>query len=116
MPRPCSICRHTERHDIEADLRAGIAYRDVAHRHDVSKDALSRHRAHHVSRDNATALATAAKIMALLDEAGTAATWNITLIAIREVRRHMQEMMMMLTGPVPSSSDSGGLRKRVLTA
>ena len=45
MPRTCTICRHPQRHEIEADLQAGIPYRDVARRHDISQHALWRHRA-----------------------------------------------------------------------
>ncbi|MGA8699458.1 MAG: hypothetical protein WB689_37655 [Xanthobacteraceae bacterium] len=35
---------------IEADLRAGNPYRDIARRHNISKHALSRHRLNHLSR------------------------------------------------------------------
>ena len=100
MPQTCSICRHPVRHDIEAELRAGTPYRDIARRHDVSKDALSRHRANHMSRHSETGLTLARQIMALLDKAETAATWNSTLLTIREARRYVEELMMLnLTVP-----------------
>jgi hypothetical protein len=72
MPRICTICRHPARQDIEADLRAGIPYRDVARRRNVSNHALWRHRVKHVSLNTVTELATATKIRALLDQAATA--------------------------------------------
>jgi hypothetical protein len=102
MPRTCTICRHPERHAIEADLRAGIPYRDIARRHNISKHALSRHRLNHLSRHTATALATTIKIKPLLDKAETAPTWNGTLLAIREARRCLEELVMLLNSTVPS--------------
>jgi transposase-like protein len=96
MPRTCTICRHPERLAIEADLRAGIPYRDIARRHNISKHALSRHRLNHLSRHTATALATTMKIKPLLDKAETAPTLNGTLLAIREARRCLEELVMLL--------------------
>lgn len=95
MPHTCTVCRHPERHDIEADLRAGIPYRDIARRRNVSKDALSRHRANHMSRHTATGLTAARQVMTLLDKAETSATWNSTLLTIREARRYVEELMML---------------------
>jgi hypothetical protein len=98
MPRTCTICRHLERHNIEADLRGGASYRDIARQHHVSKDALSRH-ANHMSRHTAT---TAAKeIMTLLDKAEASRDWSGTLLTVREVRRCVEELTLSLT--VPSS-------------
>jgi hypothetical protein len=92
----CTICRHPERHNIEADLTIGVPFRDIARRHNVSKDALSRHRANHMSRHSATGLTAAREIMTLLDKAETAATWNSTLLTIREVRGHVEALMIQL--------------------
>jgi hypothetical protein len=83
MPRKCSICRHPKRHQIEADLQAGSPYRDVARQYGLSKDAVSRHRASHVSLHTTPALATVTKIEALLHEAETSATWNISLLMVQ---------------------------------
>ena len=96
MPRTCTICRHPERPDIEADLRVGLPYRDIARRHNISKHALWRHRTHHVSLHSATALATAGKIMALLDKAETSATWNTSLLTVREAHHCVEELLMQL--------------------
>jgi transposase-like protein len=92
---------HPQRHDIETGLRAGIPYRDIARRHNISKHALSRHRLNH-SLHNATALATTMKIKPLLDKAETAPTLNSTLLAIREARRCLEELVMLLNSTVPS--------------
>jgi hypothetical protein len=99
MPRICTICRHPARQDIEADLRAGIPYRDVARRRNVSNHALWRHRVKHVSLNTVTELATATKIRALLDQAATATTWSATLLTIRDARRYVEELMARLTAP-----------------
>jgi len=104
MPQSCTVCRHPERHDIEAELMAGTPYRDIARRRDVSKDALSRHRANHLSRHTATELTTAREVIALLDKAETSATWNATILAVREARRYVEELKLDLT--VPSSRGS----------
>jgi hypothetical protein len=76
MSRTSMICRHAERDGIETDLRAGSPYRDIARRHSVSKDALSRHRANHMSRLTATGLAAGKEIMAILNRAETAVSWE----------------------------------------
>jgi hypothetical protein len=102
MPQSCSICRHPKRHEIEVDLRAGIPYRDIGRRRGVSKDAVARHRANHMSRHTATGLAAGKEIMALLDKAATSPTWNATVLTIREARRYV-EQLMELNLTVPSS-------------
>ena len=102
MPQTCKICQHPERPDIEADLGAGTPYRDIVRQHNVSKDALSRHRAHHMSRHTATGLKAARNIVTLLDKAETSGSWNSTLLAVREARRYVEELML-LNLTVPSS-------------
>jgi hypothetical protein len=102
MPQTCTICRHPDRPNTEADLRVSIPYRDIARQRSVSKDALSRHRAHHMSRDTETGVMVARQIMILLDKAEAAATWNSTLLTIREARSYVEELMM-LNMTVPSS-------------
>jgi hypothetical protein len=105
MPQTCTVCRHPERHDIEADLRASTPYRDIARRRNVSKDALSRHRANHMPRHTETGLVAAREIMAILDRAETSPNWNLTLLTIREARRYVEELMM-LNLTVPTSRRS----------
>jgi hypothetical protein len=82
MPRNCAVCRHAQRHEIEQSLRAGVPYRALARQYSVSKDAVSRHR-RHVSL-HMPALATATKIMGLLDNAEAASTWNFSLLSVQE--------------------------------
>jgi hypothetical protein len=64
---------------------------------------LSRHRANHVSRDTATGVATALKIMPLLDEAWTAHNLNATLLGVREARRQLEELVTLLNTTAPLS-------------
>ena len=93
MPRNCTVCLHPQRQEIEADLQAGLSYRDVARRYSTSKDAVSRHRASHVSLHTTPALTTVTKIVALLDDAEAASTWNFSLLNIRETRRCFEELL-----------------------
>jgi hypothetical protein len=96
MPRNCSVCRHPRRHEIEADLQAGLSYRDLARRYDVSKDAISRHRASHVSPDTTPALATVTEIRGLLDSGERATTWHASLLSIQETRGCFEELLRQL--------------------
>jgi len=101
MARACSVCRHAKRHDIEADLRGGASYRDVAQQHSLSKDAVARHRAH-MPRHTETGLAAAKEIITLLDKAEASASWNATVLLVREARQYLQELLVQ-TQTVPSS-------------
>ena len=95
MPRPCAICRHAKRREIEADLRAGLSYRDIARRYNISKDVICRHRGH-ISLHATPALATVTKIMSLLKQAETSSTWNANLLTVREARLCVEELVMQL--------------------
>jgi hypothetical protein len=95
MPRTCTICRHAKRREIEADVQAGLSYRDVARRHNISKDVICRHRAH-VSLQTTPVLGTVIKIMALLDNALAAPTFNVCLVNIQETRRSFEELVRRL--------------------
>ena len=96
MPRTCSICRHPQRHAIEADLRAGLSYRDIARRYNLSKDVICRHRASHVSVHAPPALAGVTRIMELLDNAEAASTWNFSLLSVQEARRCFKDLLSQL--------------------
>ena len=96
MPRNCRACQHAERQAIEADLRVGLSYRDIARRYNISKDVICRHRASHVSVHAPPALAGVTRIMELLDNAEAASTWNFSLLSIRETRRCFKELLMQL--------------------
>jgi len=51
MPRPCSICSHTERLEIDRLLLQGTPYRDIAVRFGLSKTSVSRHKESHIGTD-----------------------------------------------------------------
>jgi DNA-binding transcriptional ArsR family regulator len=51
MSRPCSICAHTERLEIDRLLLQGTSYRDIAGRFGLSKTAISRHKESHIGTD-----------------------------------------------------------------
>jgi hypothetical protein len=46
MPRPCSICRHPQREEIEAALAGGGSFRNLGKRYATSATAIFRHQAH----------------------------------------------------------------------
>jgi hypothetical protein len=95
MPRNCRACQHAERQAIEGDLRAGLSYRDIARRYNISKDVICRHRGH-VSLHTTPALATVTKIRGLLDSGETATTWDSSLLSIQETRRRFEELLRQL--------------------
>jgi transposase-like protein len=49
MARTCTVCTHEERPAIDHALAAGRSYRDIAGRFSVSRSALDRHNADHLS-------------------------------------------------------------------
>jgi transposase-like protein len=49
VPRTCTICQHPQRAAIDQALVGGRAYRDIAGQFSVSRSALDRHRAEHLS-------------------------------------------------------------------
>ena len=46
MPRPCSICNHPARREIEAAVQAGEPYSHIAEQYGFSKATITRHRKH----------------------------------------------------------------------
>lgn len=51
MGRPCSVCRHEDRHDIDAAIvRGGETIREIAQRHELTCSAVHRHLQNHVDR------------------------------------------------------------------
>jgi len=51
MPRPCSICSHAERLEIDKQLLSGESYRNIAERFKLSIGSISRHREAHIGTD-----------------------------------------------------------------
>jgi hypothetical protein len=46
MPKPCSVCIHNRREDIDRALLAGVPYRTLANQYALSASALCRHMRH----------------------------------------------------------------------
>ena len=46
MSRVCTVCAHTDRQAVDEAIVLGRTLRDIAQQHGVSKDAVSRHKAH----------------------------------------------------------------------
>ena len=59
MPLPCSVCTNPHRADVDKALVGGASNRAVARQYGLSKDAVARHRAQHVSEKLAKAEAAA---------------------------------------------------------
>jgi hypothetical protein len=68
-----------------------------------------------MSQPTATGLTAARQVMTLLDKAETSATWNSTVLTIREARRYLEKLMMLnLTGtPGDCAARERKGRKRV---
>lgn len=49
MPRDCSICGHAERLQIDREIIAGLPYRDISGRFELSKSAVERHANGHIA-------------------------------------------------------------------
>ena len=48
MGRPCTVCSHNSREEIDTSLIGGSPYRDVAGRFGLSKSAIERHASEHL--------------------------------------------------------------------
>jgi hypothetical protein len=112
MPRTCTICLHEARAEIDAALLKGETLRDLARRHETSKDALSRHREHLPNKllkardaeevtqadtllEQVRSLQTRA--LSILDRADEAGDLRTALGAIREARSNL-ELLGKLAG------------------
>jgi hypothetical protein len=49
MPRPCSVCHHGDRDQIDLELVGGDSFAVIAERHSVGADSLKRHKANHLT-------------------------------------------------------------------
>lgn len=65
MPRPCSICAHTDRHAIDQALALGGIATILANQYGVSVDALQRHKDRHLPAALTEACAAEARTHAL---------------------------------------------------
>ena len=142
MPRPCSVCAHDQRVEIDEQLVAGVGYRSIAERHSVTPSSLTRHRKSHVSpalaaiaaqREHDGALSLHDRVEALytraeriLAQAEAGGQGSLSLGAIREMRS-VCELLGRLSGElddrptvqvlnVQQSPDWLALRGVILTA
>lgn len=102
MPRPCTICSHPNRSDIDRALVAHVPYRRIAAQYAVSEQAIRRHRTEHLPEklaqaEGATEAAEAtdllrevralrSKAYGLLLKAEAAGDYRTALAGVREAR------------------------------
>lgn len=55
MPRPCTVCRASNRHDIDESLISGGSFREISAQFGISPTALSRHLRNHLQPQIAAA-------------------------------------------------------------
>ena len=118
MSKPCSICRHEKRAEIDKALVARETFRGIAAKYGVSKSSLMRHHDDHLpssllkaqaAREAADADALLAQVVELRDkalnvlkEAETSKDWRVALAAIREARGSV-ELLARLAGELKDS-------------
>lgn len=123
MGRPCTICTHTQRDEIDAELLSSgpTRYDALGTRFGVSKDAVFRHKRDHIVKTivaspraeemtRADDLLTRVcqlreKAMAILERAEKAGQLNVALGAIREARECLK-----LLGRLLGSFQEGGVK------
>jgi transposase-like protein len=112
MPRPCTVCAHSDLDAIDAALVAGGSLRDIARRFGLSKDAVARHRDEHLpaalteardAEDAARADDLLAQVRQLqvrahriLDRAEQTGDLRTALGAIREARGNLELLAKLL--------------------
>lgn len=119
MPRACSICSHRAKETIDRALVAGEPNRRIAARHDVSEQAVRRHKDGHLP----AALAVShkaeevsraddllgqvrdlqARTLSVLADAEAAGEIGLVLAAVREGRRNL-ELLAKLVGELGDGS------------
>jgi hypothetical protein len=113
MPRPCTVCQHPQREDIDVDLVAGTTFRVIANRFGVGDSSVARHRRFHLSpalvavhdgqqvqrhRDLLGILHDASEaIWGLVDAAIQQGHTAVSITALSEVRRQV-ELEARMTG------------------
>lgn len=112
MGRPCSICVHPERVRIDAEIVAGMAYRDISGRFQLSKSAVERHAGEHIpqlisrSRElrewlNADQLVGELRVLrettlGILEESRTAGEHAVSLAAIARLEKQAELVARLL--------------------
>src|SRR5438105_2370946 len=82
MSRPCTVCFHADREEIDAALAAGMPCPRLAAQFALSESALWRHRASHLADPVGAAPPTASPVdsAALLDQAGVLQAATLTAL------------------------------------
>jgi len=126
MSRPCSICRHPQREDIDAALVAGSAtYRAIAERYGTSLTALHRHKKEHlplelVKAQEAQEVAQAdtllgqimdlqTRTLSILQRAEKAGDLRTALQAVREARGNLELLARMMTAAILTEQIGSGI-------
>jgi hypothetical protein len=113
MPRPCSICTHPQRDDIDTDIVRGQPFRRIATQRGVTEQSVRRHGAAHLPKSLARAHAAQAitqaddlldevrelhsRVRGILEKAEKSGDLRAATGAIREARS-MIELLAKLTG------------------
>jgi hypothetical protein len=132
--RPCSVCDHTERRNLEIALLAGASVREVAQRYHLTKSTVARHQRLHL-RPRLTPAEVAApaivqaiddqnlrfdvmasmrelhtRTLALLTKAEASNDMHVALRAVREARGNL-ELLGRLDGSLdgPTAPTSGNV-------
>lgn len=106
MARPCAICTHKHRAEIDKALVEGMSFRNISRRYGMSIAAVSRHKAEHLPADilqakQAGEVARADDLLAqirdlkdrailILMQAERSKSYTIALGAIRETRQTLK--------------------------
>src|SRR5262245_13273628 len=113
MSRPCTVCTHPQRDDVDSALVARVPFRHIAAQYAISTGALQRHRRDHLpthlarsqeARELASADAILAEVrglhgkaLGILAEAERVGDGRLALTAIREARGTL-ELLARLIG------------------
>jgi len=118
MGRACTVCSHEDREAVDEAIVLGRTLRDIAQQHGVSKDAVSRHKAHVspalarlvAEREEAGGKSALARLeelhvraMRVLDAAESEGKASLSLAAIRELRG-LVEVLARITGELDERS------------
>ena len=111
MGRPCGLCQHARRPEIDAALVGGQPYRNISKRFQISPAALSRHRAHvsralrraDMKRDSLTVSECQARIETLyrrseqiMDKAATKDDLRVELAGLQQARETLKAAWELL--------------------
>ena len=118
MPRPCTVCQHPARGEIDHALVQGTAYRRISKDYSLTEAATRRHALAHLpamlSKAQQVAEVAGAdalladvrdlhgRAVAILDKAEDADSWGAALGAIREARQCL-ELLGKLQGRIDDS-------------